>query len=499
MVKQFKIVKPIIKYKYIIDNYNAIEYINRIAREHPVKGIIIDLAKYIITKKRIPKELFTDSIHYELYRQYFKGYPFRLVISSDYLLVDNLIPVISSINRCRYYCDSEGYKDMYTYLDRWVFGINSDSRVFVNHLRRERGIKLSKHIYWSENGCVEDSNTGRYICVIVPNIEYAESWRIRFDYLGYDIDTNNEENISIVLNGAYRVQGEVLFGFIYMDYERIINTISQNIVNQLRSDINRIVNTYLLIKIRNYLSQYGFTNMETGNLDVSTLFIRIRNCITKAFYKNNKDKIVKALRMLRENIYQYISNDILPDKTIDNVIYIRDLLHIRDNYVDIDIEIESSYTRYWIDIYNYIKEYTLKSIRDLVENRVYKEYTVYHNNHLIKIQSIPLEYSIDIPSELNPLKQLIHENDIVLNANLRNNTVFYVLPGFKANIQHHQHGITNITFEKPGAIQIFDTRISLEHLDFQNRIAFKNMINQLLNNNNNKNNRKITEYVNGVE
>jgi len=499
MRRHLEIVKPIIKYKYITDIYNAIEYLNKIAKENPVKGIILDIAKLVITRNRIPKELFTDNNHYMIYRQYFKGYPYRIVLSEDYLLVDNLIPVISRLNRCYYYCDEDSKKDIYVYLDRWIFGINSDYKLFINHIDRERYIRLSKLLSKYYESCVKDSNTDRYVCVITPVIEYRESDLIRFDYLGYEIDSNNEENISIIANGLYRIQGEVLFNFRYMDIDNIVNIIVNEILTQLRNDINRIINTYLLIKIRDYLSRYGFSNMEIFSLENSTFYLRIRDCITKDFYNSHKDKISKALNVLKENIYQYLLNDVILDKLMEYVIRVNPFIHIRDNYIDIDIEISNAHIIYLYEICNYVREHLLKSVKELVDNKVYKEYTVYHGNHLIKIQSIPLEYSIDIPSEINPLKQLFPENDIIMNANLRNNTRFYVLPGFKASIKHNQHGITNVIFENPGEITIFDTRISTEHLEFQNRVAFKNMINQLLNNNNNNNNRKITEYINGVE
>jgi len=463
---------PTIKYSY----YNAIKTLYEIAKYYDRAPIIISIADRVIRRNRLDKHIFTDNLHYLMYKTYFKGYPVYVGVAKNYLLVDNIIFVYS---KNEWYYNKRYIPNTRAYIDRWIFGINSDNKIFINHIFRHYGVEILEYV----NEYDKEHNT----IYIEPKISPFNDSNIQEYEFGYSYDCENREEIILVEGGTYRVQGDIVFSFGLENIDNLVNHIVLAIIGNMSNQIYGVYNTYVYINVEQFLRKLGFSIIEHNRLTDTIIQIVIPGVST---YKNENARV-----FLEKALYNFINYDLGYSVNV-NVSMVKPRLSRHYN-IEITISHNTPYMEFEI------AKYALKTLREyvknLVDNNVYKTYTVYHGNHIIKIDSIPLEYSVEIPKEINPLKQIYPENDLVLSANIRNDRRFYVLPSFKAIIQHYQHGITNITFNNYGIVDIENTRTSELYPNFQNIIAFKNMINQLLNKNNNKNNRKITEYINGVE
>jgi len=463
---------PLVEYL----SYYATKKLYDIKNEEKVNDLIFIVADKVIKRNRLDRKIFTDIYHYYMYRQYFKGYPVELTISNSYLIVKNIIFVYSP----REYCYHEKcIPKVRAYIDKWLFGVNSDNKIFINHLDREYGV----HIY----DYIDNYNKTFNVITIKPIIRFVKDIYIQVSDLGYNHDYGNSENIVISDNGAYRVQGEIVFSFTYLSIDNLVNNIVDRILINLLRQVFSIYHTHIYVNVERILRKLGFSIIEHTNLTDSSLFIQIPR-VSTTHNEYVRTKIVEIL------------NDLLINKLGYDIGFTVSLTKPRlSRYYNIVIQIYLRRPLSETPIGKYIDKEFTKYVKQLIDNRVYKTYTVYHGNHIIKIDSIPLEYSIEIPSELNPLKEIFPENDIVLSTSIRNDSRFYVLPGFKATIYHDSHGLTNIVFENPGVLDIGNTRVSLRYPEFQNIVAFRVLANSYNNKENyNENNKKITEYI-GVE
>jgi len=463
---------PLVEYKYV----NAIKRLYEIKNNNMINDLIFTIANNIIKRNRLDKNVFSDIYHYYMYKIYFKGYPIQVMISPDYLVVSNIIFVYAP----REYCYGEKcIEKTRAYIDKWVFGINSDSKIFINHLDRDYGVYIPNHI----------KSYDRYsnVVVVEPVVMYRENYEIRMSELSYDRDYGNYEKIFIDRNYVYRIQGEILYSFHEQQISDLVNSMVESIVNSMFNQIYGVYNTYIYVNVEQVLRKLGFSVIEHNRLD--NIDIRIVIPRVSTVYNENARKKLNYL------LYDFIVNELNYDVSV----YVNLRRDRFSRYYSFEITISHKKPFAEFEITKYVSNALKEYVRQLIENRVYREYTVYHGNHIIKIQSLPLEYSVSIPNELNPLKQIFPENDIILNANIRNNRRFYVLKAFKSIIQHNQHGITNIEFLENGIIDIENTRVSNIYPEFQNRVAFRLLVNDYNNKENNNNNRKITEYINGEE
>jgi len=463
---------PLIQYLY---GY-SINKLYEIKNEEKVNDLIFSIANRIIRRNRLDKDIFTDLHHYYMYKTYFKGYPVEIMISNNYLYVSNIIFVYSPREYCYY---EKCIPKVRAYIDNWVFGVNSDNKIFINHIHREHGVNVYDYI--------DNYNKTFNVITIKPKVYFVRDIYIQANKLGYNRDYGNNENIVINDDNIYRVQGEILYHFTYLSKDNMVNHIVDRILGILSRQVYGIYNTHIYVNIELMLRKLGFSIIEHTNLGDSTLFIRIPG-VSTTYNEYVRNKLINMI------------NDLLINKLKYDIGFMISLNKPRfSRYYEITIQVYIKTPYFELPIVKYIDNELKKYVSNLIDNKISKTYTIYHGNHIIKIESIPLEYSVEIPNELNPLKTLYPENDIVLNANLRDDIRFYVLPGFKATIYHDSHGITNIVFENPGEIVIGNTRVSIYYPEFQNRIAFK-VLSKDYNNkeNDNENNKKITEYI-GVE
>jgi len=408
-----------------------------------IKVIAIEILK----RKKLNKAIFEDKNHFLIYKRYFKGYPALIKLSNSYIVVENLIPIAK--RKCRYWCssyyeDNNLDKKVYAYKEIWVLGLDTNNKVFVNLLNR--------------------IPADYYIKNITPIIEIHNDEFIRDYHLGFNYNVGDNEKIVIDIPGRYRVQGEIVYEFAQHNYEDIISYMISKIMSNINPELFTLVNTYLAFKIRNYLLSLGFSDFEISRLDNSDLRITIRNI----YYSKDFDKKLNKLRNL---IIELLKDDIM----YTNSIVVRESYAHNSRYRHIEIITSNNYAIQYIRLVEYIKNELHKYISELIHNKVKKEYTVYIGNHKIRIESLPLEYNIEIPNELNPVKDINPEYVQIINSNIRDNIEFFVLEGFSSTISHNVHGIGNIEFKEEGILRLTTTVISDSQFRYQNQIAFSQL------------------------
>lgn len=430
------------------------EYKNELALDRIRKSELNDKIKIIaieiLKRKKLPKSLFVDKNHYLLYNKYFKGYPYQIKISNNYIIVDMLIPL--GIKR-RYYWYSDNDKDkVLAYKNQWVLGLDSNGKLFIN-------LRLA-------------DNSRYYNKTIFPEEKITSDNEIRKYELFYDIDSNDNEIVEIKTyednSISYRVQGEIVYALRKTELENLKEIIIGRILTNIDTQLYTIVNTYLLHKVRLFLLGLGFSNIENGRLDNEVLIIEIPN-----IYVNSK--LEDKLNALRKRIFDLLKDDFLSDFVNDSIEVFYTSVRFNRRYANITIRLKTALTKHFYALNNYVYNELKKYIGELISNKVKKTYTVYMSNHKVVIDSIPLEYSITIPKELNPISNIYPENEIVVNANIRNEREFYVLSGFSSTITHNAHGITNITFKENGIVELSTLPISTMHFRYQNNIAFSQL------------------------
>jgi len=432
-----------------------------------IKSAVIEILKH----SRMPKYWFSSENHYLVYNQYFRGYPYEIWVSDNYIFVRTFTPVITSLNRARYYwSDYEREKarnDMRGYVDEWLFGINSDGKLFVNHINRN---------YWQELsriGATEKVAEG--VIRIVPVVNIISDNVIRNDVLHYHQDSDRNEYTILSESGSYRVQGEVVFDYEVYDIERIASTIAERFVNSVLSEINRTINLYIYMRIRDWLMRFGISTVLHSNITNNWFSVVVPECATNNYARQN-DEI--AQRIANE-IAKIFTNDVDPAIPVNN--WIRSEFSRRrfERHADLIITVHNAVFRQYHELYYYVRNEVKRQLMYLIENRVVKTYHVYHGNHLITIESIPLEFSVDIPKHINPLSNYYPEEEITISGTLRNDREFYVLQGYRAILYHDEHGAITVEFDKPGKVEIGNTFSSQLYINMLNRIGVKRLIESL--------------------
>jgi len=425
--------------------YNPSITLNEIRSANVNLGIK-HIALSIVKRKRLNKNLFTDKNHYLLYSKYFKGYPIKIFLSNKYVVVENIIPLHKRKRYC-YYCRDNEDKDndnkVYAYMQIWVLGFDSNNKLFINLIRNNPAEYFSRYI--------------------TPILELNEDKDIELYFLGYSYNVGDNEIIAIKDRGIYRVQGEIVYNFVHYEYSFLKDIIISKIRNNIDNQINTLVNTYLAFKVRQFLLSLGFSDITIRGVNTPNLEIRIN----RLYYVKDFDKKINKLKQL-------LSKLLINDLTEDNGLRI-EKEYINSRYRDIVITLYPSYTVQYRRLSDYVKNELDKYLYEIMSNKVKKAYTVYLGNHKIVIESIPLEYSILIPKDLNPTKDIMQENEVIINANIRDNIEFFVLEGFRSEVYHNVHGAGKIEFYNPGLVGLTTTVIDNMHFRYQNHIAFSQL------------------------
>jgi len=449
---------------YVVSFRNSNEF-----REF-VKGVdpVIHLAlRFVVNRKRIPRELFADHNHYLMYKMFFRGYPYTIGISNKYLVVETVVPLRYEARKRYFYYndDKEVSNEVMVYKDLWVFISNGDGRLYVNHLNR-----YSHEILKSTT--------------VIPLLKIMSDKEIREGFFGFKRDCEEATEIAIPdslgleKSNTARVQGEIVFQYGFMDNEGLANDMVNLIVSSVDPQLNRIVNNYVFYLVSCVLREHGFSVIEHGNLESGTLTITLPRTVNKKFGSGRESLLSEKVKAIIVKALEF--HKVFTEKCSKYVtVYVDYRRGFGEHYNDIRIDINTSYTNVKKALVEYVNGEALKLVQELIAKGSKKAYTVYWNNHTIKIESLPLEHSFEIPEELNPLANVYPEYDVVVSANIRDNSRFFVLKGFKAVVTHDEHGLANVTFTDQGLVRIQQTLASFQQADMQNRLAVNKLMKTL--------------------
>jgi len=419
-------------------------------------------------REKIRKERFSSGSHYDIYKTYFRGYPYDIWVSPNYIFVRTFTPAITYMNRERYYWGEYERKramnDIQGYVDEWIIGINSDGKLFINHINR--------HYRQTLSNVADVVNPVDGVAVIKSRLNIMSDDVARHDVLAYHHDVADNEMITLSDSGVYRVQGEIVFDYNIMELDSLASYIAERFVDAYLAEINRIINLYIYMRIRDFLMNFGISTALHQDITRNQFSIIVPECATKHYagwYQNTTERIAREI----EKIFR---NELVPEMSDRLWIESRFVERRFSNHADLSIRIHNVVFRVYHDIYDYVKREVRNQVIRLIESKTYKTYTVYHGNHIIRIDSLPLEFSVDIPEEINPLARYYPEETITISGTLRNDRLFYVLPGFKATVEHNEHGHAEIEFRNPGRLEIGNTNSSQLYVEMLNRIGIKKLI-----------------------
>jgi len=455
-----KIIRPEIRYQSPKGVSKALDII----RNPPLRVALCRIA----FKEKISKTWFSSGNHYDVYKTYFRGYPYEIWVSPNYLFIRTFTPVITSLNRARYYWSDHERKralnDIEGYVDEWVIGVNSDGKLFINHINRHYGQRLSS--------VADIDNPVDGVAVIKPRLNIIDDDVVRHDVLAYHIDVAESEMITLIESGVYRVQGEIVFDYNVMDIDNLAAYIAERFVDAYLGEINRLINMYIYMRIRDWLMGFGIATVLHQDITRNHFAIVVPECATRHY----ADMIENVSGRIANEIAKLFRNELLPEGSDRLWVESRFVERRFSRYADLVIRIHNAVFKAYHDVYDYVKRKVKEQVMGFIESKTFKTYTVYRGNHIIRIESIPLEYSVEIPEELNPLARYYPEESIAISGTLRNDRMFYILPGFKATVEHNEHGVATVEFRNPGRVEIGDTHASQLYTSMMDRIGIKKLI-----------------------
>ena len=406
---------------------------------HPLIRIA---ATKIFRNEKIEENYFSSKMHYKMYVEKFR----KLGKVVDMKIAPHYIFVITRSKRWFLVGFWDKWYRYYDYVYQWVFGINSDGKLFINLVGSERYDKTDNKERFEEYDNLW--------------VGLVDDWNIRQFHLQYDIDSNDLAEITLNEYGKiYRVQGEITME---LSPPPNLNSFLNDLTHNTNVDLVNLIENYLIRKTILVLNYIGFGRIEIGRMGRDRVVV-VRNAIPRYYDYHNRELIEKRLKeLLRKSIGEGIDVRIPLRGEWDNP------------YLPILIEFSPLSTQKYRALREYIEKEIKKKVKEAIEKREKKTYTTYIGVHRITIESIPRTYTIEIPKELNPLVELYPETEnITITATTQR---YYVLPGFKATIYHPEHGSTAVKFEKEGILEINTTFVDFHHGLFQNRIAVRMLL-----------------------
>ena len=181
--------------------------------------VLAEIGYMILTgkKKKIPKEYFTNEIHYDIFKSLKR--PTTLIFSENYL-------VLVFYHRANTY---------------YLLGINSDSKVFINKMLHAPDFTKVAVSVWNEKL--------RWAFTIGKTDDY---------HIRNKLDYHYEPEQILGRYGTYRLQGDLTLTLIDSKdpYQDFLNEIANNIFWQ----VARVIHLRILERIRDVLLEHGITS-----------------------------------------------------------------------------------------------------------------------------------------------------------------------------------------------------------------------------------------------
>jgi len=223
---------------YLIDVLRSIDINNRLA---------ILLYHYLRRQKSKVIKLFTNRVHYEIFKQLWNK-PLAIYVSRNYIVLH-----FQGNSRSHFY----------------VIGINTDKRLFINKIRDF------------------DNYGARIICKYHDDFDKENDYNIPiylvrdndiFRAMGFEEDIENSEDKTIPkyrkdsdkeqMIRSYRIQGDLIFDVSTEDV--FFGNIRQLVIEQVDQILNRII----LLRIQNVLADIGISSQIIRRFNREALMFR---------------------------------------------------------------------------------------------------------------------------------------------------------------------------------------------------------------------------------
>jgi len=472
--------------------------------------LIKRVVKSIVAKRELSRDLFTGETHYLLYKKYMRGVIGDVMYSDNYVVVRTA--TVRKKRHTYYYwgdgfeecvkkqlslfrdplseysvseivdkCRDRGFRIVGT-IDTWVIGVNDNGRLFVNdilHETREDLFGLLEDLGGYKTYSIKNDTL---IVRVKPAVIPKSDREVRVDIFRYDIDLDRDLEVGdhavLPIHGWYRVQGEVVFHYtsnVDSDEPKVVaGDMIRSMWAQIHTQVHELACRAVLDIVESAVNQLGFITEIPNNRESGLCQLYIPG-IPRSYWgkiDSGVDKYLEKLVLSTLKLHGIISED--DDQAVR---------------VDVERDEDSRFIRITVSIYipqttvyNQLMQYIISEIKKMIveaiESKRRVTYRARVGDHKIEIESIPLEYSVVVTADRTLLKHVIGDINVEVRAVYPEG--YIVLPGYKATISHHEHGVREVTFSIPGLVRFATTPISRLHVTRVNSIVVDQLFKQIV-------------------
>jgi len=388
---------------------------------------------YLRKRKNEAIELFTNQVHYTIFKQ-LSNKPSSIYISRNYV-------VLAFRGEARYHY--------------YVIGENSDGRLFINKIREFSGDTARLVYVFKDN--YERKDDVEILIYLIDDVDVHRSMGF-----GYDLENSEDKAIPKYHEGyiidAYRVQGDLCLRIFTENV--YFETIRQLLAEHIRQILNRVI----LERIRDLLADLGISSEFAERFGFEVIAFRVfPRDITyeeERYYLNNLFAIMKRKLNVSDIADSIAFTESFNISDFDDKI----IVQMFGERAPFGQRFKPTICRIWLsrEVINDFVDRIMNDLQLECSDRV-----ISRGRHLLRYFGLPSRFTIiaKLPSAN------MAEEEYVIPVNMN---ILHIAKG-KVYLYHPEHGSTEINIMQNLAAEVFNVWLDDDFEERLNYFAIKSL------------------------
>jgi len=462
----------------------GVDVVKSAVRAEPLKHAV----EGVLRRRLLPRELFSKDSHYMLYRYAVEMVVGRVIVSESYIVLTvGDAKVVSGKKRRRAEALLEAFAECAERVlkkqsgnpvvlcgDASVFvasevadlaiGVNDDGKLFVRDIDYSTYGNLETFLRELGGRYSVSVEKSAVVVRVEPEVFVASDEEVRARYLGYDYDLGAVSTSIVSGDGRYRVLGSLAVDYTTYFMDMLPEHVWMSMKPAVYDASKAVASEALVAWVVSELSLMGFVarrelDRRRGEVRAIITALPPEYCGERA-----RSVAVELAKRLRTVLKIMDLDHTAGEPPVTGTAELTEMYM----YCDITVNVNPYATPLPTRLSTRILEQLKSTIAKAINERAKKVYRVLEGDYLVEVESVPVEYTITLQGEQNPLSFIPGFEEVVVTV--RHPTIYVVLPGYRMTVKHPVYGTRELMFAKPGIVSVSKLRHSWMHNTLVNRL-----------------------------